>query len=126
MKLSDLELDVMHFFWQESPSSAKKVHHKIVQQRPVAYNTIKTIVDRLEEKGALIRSGKDGRMFLYQPLVDRQDLMPSAVPRFIQRFFGGNASGLLTHLINDDSLSDADIDYLEQFLKDKKKEKTKN
>lgn len=126
MKLSDLELDVMHYFWLHSPRSAKQVHQEICQQRPLAYNTVKTIIDRLEEKGAIARSGKDGRMFLYQAIVSRQDLTPSAVPSFIQRFFGGSTSGLLTHLINDDKLSDADIEYLEEFLKDKKEQKANN
>jgi predicted transcriptional regulator len=125
MKLSNFELDVMQYFWQQEQCSAKHIHQIISQKKPVAYNTVKTIIDRLEEKGAIKRVGKDGRAILFQAAIVQSDLTPSAVPSFIQRFFGGSASGLITHLIDDNKLSDSDIEYLEQYLKDKKENKGK-
>ena len=125
MKLSDFELDVMQHFWQLESCSAKHIYQIVSQNKSVAYNTVKTIIDRLEEKGAIKRVGKDGRAILFQAAIDQSDLTPSAVPNFIQRFFGGSASGLITHLIDDDKLSENDIEYLEQYLKDKKANKGK-
>ncbi|MCF2948845.1 BlaI/MecI/CopY family transcriptional regulator [Paraglaciecola aquimarina] len=125
MKLSNFELDVMQHFWQQTQCGAKHIHQEISLTKPVAYNTVKTIVDRLEEKGAIKRVGKDGRAILYQAAISQNDLTPSAVPSFIQRFFGGSASGLITHLIDDDKLSEKDIAYLEKYLQDKKASKDK-
>lgn len=123
MKLSDFELDVMQNFWQLDQCSAKHIHQKVSLTKSVAYNTVKTIVDRLEEKGAIKRVGKEGRSILFQAAISQNDLTPSVVPSFIQRFFGGSASDLITHLIDDDKLSDNDIEYLKQYLHDKKKHK---
>lgn len=120
MKLSNFELDVMQHFWQLPQCGAKHIHQEISLTKPVAYNTVKTIVDRLEEKGAIKRVGKDGRAILYQATISQNDLTPSAVPRFIQRFFSGRASDLVTHLIDDDKLSENDIEYLTKYLQDKK------
>ncbi|RDV26015.1 BlaI/MecI/CopY family transcriptional regulator [Alteromonas aestuariivivens] len=122
MKLSEFELDVMHYFWKQTQCSAKQIHQWIGEQKPVAYNTVKTIVDRLEEKGAIIRVGKDGRALLFQAAVTQEELTPSVLPNFIKRFFGGSAKGLITHIIDDDKLTDDEIEYLQQYLKDKKKQ----
>ncbi|WP_016956538.1 BlaI/MecI/CopY family transcriptional regulator [Catenovulum agarivorans] len=123
MKLSDFELDVIQYFWQQPQCSAKQIHQWISDSKPVAYNTVKTIVDRLEEKGAIERIGKDGRAIIFQAAISQDELTPSAVPSFIKRFFGGKASGLIAHLIDDDKLSDDDIAYLEKYLKEKKQNK---
>jgi predicted transcriptional regulator len=123
MKLSDFELDVMQYFWQQPQCSAKQIHQWISERKSVAYNTVKTIVDRLEGKGAIVRIGKDGRAIIFQAAINQDELTPSVVPSFIKRFFGGNASGLIAHLIDDNKLSDNDIAYLEKYLKEKKQNK---
>lgn len=125
MKLSDFELDVMQHFWREGNCSAKQIHQWICEQKPSAYTTVKTIIDRLEEKGALVRVGKEGRAIVYKAGITSEAMQPEVVPSFLKRFFAGNAGSLIAHLLEDDKLSDKDIDYLDQYLQEKKQKNGK-
>lgn len=120
MKLSDFELDVMQIIWDEGSCSAAHIHKLINQNKKSAYTTVKTIVDRLEEKDAILRVGQEGRAIIYQAKVSRKSMTPSVLPGFLKRFFGGSSRNLITHLIEDENLSESDLEYLTQYIQDKK------
>lgn len=123
MKLSEFELDVMQHFWDEGACSASSIHKRITENKNVAYTTVKTIVDRLEEKGAIKREGIEGRSIVFSAAIEKEVLSKKLLPDFVRRFFHGNSSHLITQLITDDKLSEADITYLEAFLADRKSNK---
>ena len=54
-KLSDFEMDIMICFWERKQLSAPEVHRMLGVERGVTYSTIKSLIDRLETKGALSR-----------------------------------------------------------------------
>lgn len=122
MKLSDFEMDVMRVFWQQGELSAPQVHECIAPDREVTYSTVKTIVDRLEQKQALVRSKQEGRTIYYRALVQAEQLSRPLVKSLIQRMFGGSARPLFSHLFANEKLSKDDIAYLEKLIQEKKKE----
>jgi BlaI family penicillinase repressor len=71
MRLSEFELDVMAHFWTDGELSAPELFERIGSERGVAHSTVKTIVDRLEEKGAIERVANRGRTIVYAPAVNR-------------------------------------------------------
>lgn len=123
MKLSEFELDVMQRFWDEGASTASAIHKHVTEEKSVAYTTVKTIIDRLEEKGAIQREGVEGRSIIYAAAIKKEVLSKKLLPDFVRRFFQGNSSHLITQLIDDDKLSEADIRYLEAFIADRKNNK---
>ena len=123
MKLSDFELDVMQRFWDDGENSAPTIHKWISEDKKVAYTTVKTIIDRLEEKGAIVRGRSEGRSILYSAAIKKEDISNNLLPTFVRRFFNGNSSKLVAHLIKDDQLNDDDIAYLETFIAERKKHK---
>ena len=123
MKLSEFELDVMQRFWDEGACSASAIHKWITEDKNVAYTTVKTIVDRLEEKGAIQRERIEGRSIVFSAAIKKEDISKKLLPDFVRRFFHGNSSHLITHLIRNDKLSEEDITYLEKFLADRKSNK---
>lgn len=122
MKLSEFELDVMQFFWDEGASSSPTIHKWVSEDKKVAYNTVKTIIDRLEEKGAIRRDQIVGRSIVYSANIKKEDISKKLLPDLVRRFFHGNTSHLMAHLINDEKLTEEDILYLEKFLADRKNE----
>ncbi|MBS3796176.1 MULTISPECIES: BlaI/MecI/CopY family transcriptional regulator [unclassified Pseudoalteromonas] len=126
MKLSDFEMDVMQLFWQHEPCTASQIHQLLSEakknNKQVAYNTVKTIVDRLEKKGAVERCGQQGRAIVYQSIVTQSALSEEAVPTFMQRFFKGSSRNLIAHFIKEERLNDEDIAYLQNLLNSKKKD----
>ncbi|WP_111979780.1 BlaI/MecI/CopY family transcriptional regulator [Algibacillus agarilyticus] len=123
MKLSEFELDVMQIFWEQGPCSASAAHKVISESKKTAYTTVKTIVDRLEEKGAIKRVGNEGRSIVYSAAVKQEAMSQSVLPDFLKRFFGGNSRNLVAHLIDDEKLSEDDIEYLQHYLANKKSKK---
>lgn len=121
MKLSEFELDVMQLLWQNEPSTAAQLHAYLSVNKQVAYTTVKTIIDRLEQKGAVARVGQQGRSIIYRSLVAQHTLSSEATPGFMQRFFGGDSRSLIAHFIEQESLNEDDIHYLQTLLKNKKK-----
>ena len=112
----------MQLFWSNPETTAPEIHQIITSKRTVSYSAVKTIIDRLERKGALNRSRKEGRTIFYTPSVERNQLRKPMIKDFINRVFLGKSKPLVAHILQEESLSLEDISYLESLLKKRKKE----
>ncbi|WP_438864875.1 BlaI/MecI/CopY family transcriptional regulator [Neptunicella sp.] len=122
MKLSEFELDVMQLFWQKPQASAPEIHEIISQDRDVGYSTVKTIIDRLEQKSALRRTGQIGRTIYYASAVARESISTPLLNGLLKRVFAGKPKTLIAHLIENESLSTSDIESLQAMLIDKQRQ----
>lgn len=113
------ELDVMSVLWRQAGQPASSVHAALSDEDGRSLQTIKTLLSRLVEKGAL-RVERDGRRFLYHPTLTRDDYAASATRRFSERLFGGRAAPIVAHLAKGDGLSDSDIKELEAIIQELK------
>ena len=113
-KISQAELSVMEVLWAESPLPASDIADALSGQN-WNIKTIKTLLSRLVDKRALSTS-KDGRRFLYAPLISRETYASTAARSLSDRLFGGRAAPLVAHLAEGRGLSDADIAELEAIL----------
>lgn len=120
IKLSDFELEVMQLLWVSGEASAPHLHQEIAAKREVAYSTVRTIVDRLVAKGAIAAAGRSGRTVLFRPVITEQEVRAPLTRRFVERVFGGQTRPLLSQLVENEALSDADIRYLQKLLEDKR------
>ena len=116
MKLSNFELDVLQVIWKQAPCAAPDVHEQIQPQHQVTYSTVKTIIDRLEKKGALERCGQTGRTIFYRASVSPDSVQKPLLEQFLSRVFAGNLRPLFNQLLDEDHLSEDDLAYLEQLL----------
>lgn len=114
------ELDLMSVLWDQSGLAASAVHAKLPVGDDRSLQTIKTLLSRLVEKGAL-QAEREGRRFLYHPTLSRDDYAASATRRFSERLFGGRAAPIVAHLAEGDGLSDADIAELEAIIRELKR-----
>ena len=104
--LPPLELEVMKALWQLGESTVREVNTEMNRRRPLAYTTVMTLLDRLARKGAAARR-KQGRAFLYRPLISRRAALEMVVDRLAIDFFGGSRDRLLAHLEGQDDGSPA-------------------
>lgn len=121
MKLSDFELTVMQLLWQCEQASAPELHQKITKKKDVTYSTVKTIIDRLEKKGAIIRSDQIGRTIFYQALMAATDIQKPMFRSMLSTLFGNNKKQLINHLFENENLNSSEIAYLEELIKKSKK-----
>lgn len=122
MNLSNLELDVMRLVWRDKEVIVPDLHRELEKDRGLSYSTVKTIVDRLEEKGAIGRIRTYGRTILYGPLIEEKTLAKPMVKDMLRRLFGGEARPMISHLLNETELSAEDLAYLEKAIAQKRKE----
>ena len=99
------------------------LHQAIAADRKVSYSTVKTIVDRLEEKGAVKRIRTYGRTILYGPAITEDQLTRPLVKDFVHRLFNGRVRPMISHVLADEELSMDDIAYLEDLIAKEKQKK---
>lgn len=120
LKISQSELDVMNILWREAPLGAAEVVTRLESEKDWSARTIKTLLSRLVEKGALTTE-PEGRRYLYTPAITRDSYAGPVTRNFAARLFGGRAAPLVAHLAEGDGLSDTDIAEIEALLAKLKK-----
>jgi BlaI family penicillinase repressor len=116
IKLSEFELDVMNIFWQAGKASAPEVHERIKFDKDVSYSTVKTIIDRLEQKTALTRADQQGRTIYYAPAIEREALSTPLLKGFLKRMFAGDPHKMVAQLLANEQLNNSEIEQLEKML----------
>jgi len=119
-QITKAEFEVMDVLWAESPLAASDIADRLAAHQSWSLKTVKTLLSRLVDKGALTHK-PDGRRFLYRPLLTRADHARAATSRLADQLFGGRAAPLVAHLAEQRSLSKSDIRELEDLLKELKR-----
>jgi len=115
-EISDAEYQVMKVIWAAStPISTNEVVNKLETSTPWKPKTIHTLLSRLVKKGAL-QYEKDGRIFVYTPLVRESEILSIENDNFLNRFYNGALNSMVVNLIGQDKLSDDDIIALRRIL----------
>ncbi len=122
MKLSAFELEVMRLVWRDQKVIAPDIHRELAQDRDITYSTVKTIIDRLEEKGAIERLRTYGRTILYGPTINESVLAQPMVKDLVRKLFGGKARPMINHLLHDEDLTLDDLAYLEKTISEVRRE----
>lgn len=116
-KLTDAELEIMHVVWEIDGGTVRQVHEILNQQRPLAYTTVMTMMNILEEKGHLSRS-KEGRAYRYEPVRPKSQVISGMVDDFVGRVFEGSAAPLVVSLVKDKKLSKKDLDEIARMIRE--------
>jgi len=109
---------VMKVVWAQAPCPAGQII-EILTQRDRTWHpkTVKAFLNRLVKKGAL-GFKKEGRLYLYRPLVREKDCVEAASVSFLERVFGGSLKPMLAHFVEKKKLSQEEIRELRRLLKE--------
>jgi BlaI family penicillinase repressor len=117
MPISEAEAVVMEILWQRHPQGADEVVAALATRTDWAEPTIKTLLNRLLNKG-VIEAVKDGRRYLYSPVLTREHWRAQQSEGFVQRLFGGRVAPLVAHFSERGKLSKRDIAELRKLLEE--------
>lgn len=104
MKLSDAEWQVMNALWAEYPATAREIIARLPRGVDWAYTTVKTMLTRLVEKGA-VKEYKDGVASRYEPLLTRHKARRGALRKLVDQAFDGAFGPLMHFLVDEQHLS---------------------
>ena len=113
------ELQIMNVVWDRGRVTVRDVYEALRERRQVAYTTVMTMMNILDQKGFLKRIPGEDRAFVYEPARSRQTVMRTMVNEFLDRVFGGSANPLMLHLIEDKHLTAKDLEVLRRAIRKK-------
>lgn len=119
-QISDAEFEVMNVIWKYAPINTNDIIQQISQEKSWNPKTIQTMIFRLEKKGVLTHE-KEGRIFVYSPLIQKESYLEIAKNTFINRFFDGAFNQMVVNYLSKHELTDKDIDDLQKILDKKRK-----
>ena len=119
-QISEAEFEVMKIVWKYAPINTNEITEKLTQTTNWSPKTIQTLIKRLVSKKALTYE-KQSRVFVYTPLVKEDEYIRRESNTFLNRFYDGNIISMLASYIEDDKLSEAEIDTLRSLLSEKHK-----
>ena len=118
-QISDAEFEVMNIIWKHFPINTNDIVERISEEKNWSPKTIQTMLFRLEKKGVITHQ-KEGRIFVYSPLISKDAYLEAESNTFVNRFFDGAFNKMVVNYIESQSLSKQDIDELQALLDSKK------
>ncbi len=114
--LGELQHAIMKVLWQRSEATVAEVHEALYEERGLAPTTIATMLRKMENKGVVAHRVED-RHFVYRPAVTEDDVRSSMVGELVNRLFAGDQAALVSHLVADHDIDEAEIERLRALLK---------
>lgn len=121
-KISAAEWEVMKLLWKNSPLTSEKIIDSLTSKMNWSTQTVKTFITRLLKKEA-IGFEKVGRTYNYYPLLSENECIKAENQTFLQKVYDGALGMLFTKFLEEEVLSEKEIEELEQILKSKKESK---
>ena len=117
--LTEAEVRLMDVLWKKERATVAEVAEALPKELGLAYNTVLTTLRILEDKGYLKHSKpKEGRAFVYRPVVSREQASRSAVRHLLSRFFGNSAEALVLNLLEDEKLSEDELRRVRELFRE--------
>ena len=109
------ELEVLQTLWRRGPSTVRQVMRELNRDRRRAYTSVMSLMNVMAEKGLLSRKPK-GRAFVYTTRQTRTKTLSSMVGDLLSRAFGGSASAMVAHLLDQAQLSQDELAEIRQAI----------
>ena len=119
VKISDAEWKIMNLLWEEEPKTIMQITKELRDITGWSKHTIITYLKRMEAKGIIYHEEGD-KAKLYDTCLDRGVAVLQEKESFLSKVFKGNAGLMISTMVEQNELSDQDIDQLIELLKSKK------
>ncbi len=115
LPLSRAQREVMEIIWDQGEVSVQDVTFHLNKIRPVARNTVRTLMERMESKGWLCHRS-EGRSYVYWATVPREESLGQRVLEMVEKACGGNPEKLMMALLDYRGLSDEEVQRITKML----------
>ena len=116
--ISEAEFEVMKIVWKSAPINTNEITERLWKTTSWSVKTIQTLIKRLVTRGALTYE-KQGRVFVYTPLVEENEYISQQSNSFIKRFYDGDISAMLSSYLENNQLSETELNHLRSLLSKK-------
>ena len=113
--ISEAESQVMERLWRDAPQGSEELVAALQPATEWHENTVRTLLNRLIRKGA-VRAEREGRRYLYSPVLTREQWQAHESRSLLDRVFGGRVAPLLVHFSRNEKLSAKDVAELRKLV----------
>ena len=113
--ISEAESQVMELLWSEAPQGSDELVAALQPTTAWHENTVRTLLNRLVRKGA-VRAERDGRRYLYSPVLTRAAWQSAESRSLLDRVFGGRMAPMLVHFSRNEKLGAKDVAELRKLV----------
>lgn len=115
--VTDRELEILKVLWARGRASVREVQEDLVKSAgPVAYSTVQTLLNIMEDKKGLVRHQVEGRTFIYIPKKSPDRTIRELTRRFVDRVFDGALDRVLVALLDSKAPSAAELERLRAMI----------
>jgi predicted transcriptional regulator len=115
LNLTEGELPLMQVLWEKGRATVGDVVASLSAEPPLAYSTVLTTLRILEAKG-YVRHTKEGRAFVYEPVVVQEEASRKALDSLVNRFFGGSCELLVVNLLKEEVIGQAELGRIKKMI----------
>jgi predicted transcriptional regulator len=113
-KISDSELEILKVIWEHNASMTdKEIRDALKKESLWKRTTIQTFIKRMVDKGILLKEKRD--VFYYSPAVSASELAKTRTEDLLNKVFGGDAKNLISAMLNNNILSEDDLDDVQNY-----------
>ena len=116
------EMRILNVVWQMGSATVDEIVSSFPASERPNYKTTQAFLRIMENKG-FVRHTARGRVFVFEPMVKKDDVDQRSVEALLAQNFGGSAKGLFVNLLESDAVPDADIADLEKMIHEYKNRK---
>jgi predicted transcriptional regulator len=117
LNLTEAELRLMDIVWDKGAATVGEVAAALPAEPGLAYNTVLTTLRILEQKGYVRHTkSREGRAFVYRPVVGREQASRNALRHLVSRFFANSPELLVLNLLDDGELSQAELRRIRNLI----------
>ena len=113
--MSPTETEILRLVWELNEATVQQIREQLPANRKLAYNTVQTLLNRLEQKGYL-KHRVEGRSHIYLPSIKQKEVIKTTVGDFLSRLFGGDPKPLVQFLAEDGKIDEEDIKKLRELI----------
>ncbi len=121
---SENEWLILEAVWVQEPCTAPAIQEILQQEKNWAYTTVKTLMDRMVKKG-LLKAEKVRTLYFYRAAVSPRQAKKREISRTLKRAFDGALTPMMQFLLEEESVSDQELDQLEQLIQERRKKRKK-
>lgn len=125
---TERELEALKVLWDRREATVRDIADAInapkTARDQLAYTTVLSLLQVMEQK-RLVDHRRDGKAYVYFPLVERQSTFRQLAGNFLDKVFDGALSEYLVHALDSKPLSDAELAKLEAMLADARQQSTR-
>jgi len=121
--VTDRELEILKILWARGQASVREVQDDLIKTAgPVAYSTVQTLLNIMEEKKGLVRHTVEGRTFIYAPKKPADRTIRDLTKRFVDRVFDGALDRVMVALLDAQEPSAEELERLRGMIEQARKQ----